>query len=177
MSSKVVRFYPFFAFWVFLRTVPRISEVGRGKILARVRNWKIKFLTLSEASKLRFFFLVAGGGGTFLGPFWKFQGKTFASRTIFTHPNGPKRVFRHPDTTWFFFWWLVQGQFYRPQTGEVVFQIRPNRLREMCNSRRFGKLGGGAGLPFSRLLRNLFCVRTGKINLSRTGSLDVSVSK
>ena len=116
--------------------------------------------------------------GDFFGAILEISGKNVCLSDHFYTSNWAQTGFPAPGHHLvFFFWWLVQGQFYRPQTGEVVFQIRPNRLREMCNSRRFGKLGGGAGLPFSRLLRNLFCVRTGKINLSRTGSLDVSVSK
>ena len=135
------------------------------------------FLTLSEASKLRFFFWWLAAGGLFWGHFGNFREKGLPLGPFLHIQMGPNGFFGTRTPPSLLFWWLVQGQFYRPQTGEVVFQIRPKRLREMCKSRRFEKLGGGAGLPFFRLLSNSFCGRAGKIKLSRTGSLDVSVAK
>ena len=77
----------------------------------------------------------------------------------------------------FLFLVACAGVIFWPQSGEVDLQIRPNRLREMCKSRRFQKLGGGAGPFFFRLLSNSVSGRAGKIKLSRSGSLDVSVAK
>ena len=77
----------------------------------------------------------------------------------------------------FLFLAACAGVIFWPQSGEVDLQIRPNRLREMCKSRRFENLGGGAGPPFFRLLSNSVCGRAGKIKLSRSGSLVVSVAK
>ena len=115
--------------------------------------------------------------GDFFGAFGNFREKRLPLGPFLHIQMGPDGFFGTRTPPSLLFWWLVQGQFFRPQTGEVVFQIRPNRLREMCKPRRFDNLGGGAGLPFFRLLSNSFCGRAGKIKLSRTGSPDVSVAK
>ena len=109
MSSKVVRFYPFFAFWVSLRTFLRSSKVGRGKILARARNWKIKFLALSEACKFRVFILVGRGGGVFFGAFGNFREKRLALGPCLYIQIDPNGFFdtRTPPSP--FFWRLAQG--------------------------------------------------------------------
>ena len=135
------------------------------------------FLTLSEASKLRFFFFGGWWRGGFFGAFGNFREKRLPLGPFLHIQMGPDGFFGTRTPPSLLFWWLVQGQFYRPQSGEVVFQIRPNRLREMCKSRRCRKLGGGAGPSFFRLLSNSVSGRAGKIRLSRSGSLDVSVAK
>ena len=77
----------------------------------------------------------------------------------------------------FLFLAACAGVIFWPQSGEVNLQIRANRLNVMCKSRRFEKLGGGAGPFFFRLLSNSVSGRAGKIKLSRSGSLDVSFAK
>ena len=135
------------------------------------------FLTLSEASKLRFLFFGGWWRGDFFGAFGNFGEKRLPLGPFLHIQMGPNGFFGTRTPRSLLVWWPVQGQFYRLQSGEVVFQIRPNRLREMCKSRRFDNLGGGAGLPFFRLLSNSFMGRAGKIKLPRTGSFDVSVAK
>ena len=77
----------------------------------------------------------------------------------------------------FLFLAACAGVIFWPQSGEVNLQIRANRLNVMCKSRRFEKLGGGAGPFFFRLLSNSVSGRAGKIKVSRSGSLDVSFAK